>query len=275
MAARRTGLPLVTTFHGFYGARTAPKRLYNSSMIRGDKVIAGSQFMARHIVATYHCPPDRVVTIPRGIDIEKFDPRAVDPARVQLLRGEWRIPENSHVALLPARLTRWKGQLLLLDALAALDRPDLIAVFVGDPQGREAYVTELHDRTRELGLEGQVRIIGHCADMPAAMLAADVIVSASTDAEAFGRVPVEAMAMGRPIVAADHGGAAETLRSERGATFGELFPAGDSAALADALTKALTQQSVAADARQHVVEHYSTAVMCARTLALYRELVPA
>ncbi len=276
IAAKLTGLPYVTTFHGFYGARNALKRLYNSVMIRGNCVIAGSRFMATHIHESYGCPRDRIALIPRGIDTDRFDPARIPDGRAQALRQEWGANPARKLVLLPGRLTRWKGQGLLLDALAQCRDQALFTVMVGDPQGRTGYVDELKTQIRKLDLADTVHIAGHVSDMPAAYKAADIIVSASTDAEAFGRVPVEAMAMGKQVVAADHGGASETLRAADGQTkFGTLFAPGSAKALSEALRQAATAMpdpEVATAARAHVIAHYSTQSMCRQTLALYRTL---
>lgn len=279
IAARLTGVALVTTFHGLYSAGNVFKRFYNSVMLRGERVIAGSHFIAGHIRSTYHPPKDHIAVIARGIDMQRFDPASVGLSRVAALRLEWKIPDGALVVLLPARLTRWKGQLMFVEALAALNRTDVTGVMCGDAQGRDGYELEIRALAQRHGIGKQLRITGNVADMPAAYCAAHVAVSASIDAEAFGRVPVEAMAMGCTIIAADHGGAAETLRpQEGGAAFGSLFPPGDVAALAEALARALTgprgggPEQIAA-ARAHVRANYSTISMCAQTLALYHEVL--
>lgn len=278
-AAGITGVPFVTTFHGFYGAGNIFRRLYNSVMLRGVRVIAGSHFMAAHIRAAYHPPTDHIAVIARGIDVARFDPAAVAPERVAALRQEWKIPGGMQIILLPARLTRWKGQLLFVAALAGLNRRDVIGVLCGDAQGRAGYEQEIQAAAHRHGVAAQLRIPGNVADMPAAYCAAHIAVSASSDAEAFGRVPVEAMAMGCTTVAADHGGAAETLRTqENGQAFGALFTPGDAAGLGVALTQALARPrgggaEQAAAARAHVLANYSTASMCAQTLALYRDVL--
>lgn len=279
IAARLTGVPFVTTFHGFYNAQNPFKRFYNRIMLRGARVIAGSHFMAAHIRSTYHPQTDHVVVIARGIDAHRFNPEAVSPERVAALRQAWKIPDGARIVLLPARLTRWKGQLLLVEALAKLDRADVIVALCGDAQGRDGYEQEIRALAQKLGVAAQLRITGDIADMPAAYCCAHIAVSASSDAEAFGRVPVEAMAMGCSIVAADHGGAAETLRtSDDGPAFGVLFAPGDAAALTAALARALAAPrgggaERAAAARAHVLANYSTQRMCAQTLALYREVL--
>lgn len=279
LASRLSGVAMLTTFHGFYSAGNCFKRFYNSVMLRGVRVIAGSDFMAAHIKSVYHPSTDHIAVIPRGIDLARFDRLAVTDARVEELRTQWDIPPGARIIALPARLTRWKGQLLFVEALARLERTDCIGVLCGDAQGREEYVQEIRRLAERLGVAPQLRITGNTADMPALYALADIIVSASSDPEAFGRIPVEAMAMGCTIVAADHGGAAETLCPQPpGQAFGLLFAPGDAAALCAALHRALAMPrgggaQQAAAARAHVAAHYSTHSMCAQTLALYQQIL--
>lgn len=274
-AARRLGVPFVTTFHGTYNFNGAIKRRYNAIMVSGDRVIAISEFIADHIRANYQVDPARITTIPRGIDLDIFNPAAVPAPRIIQLAQRWRLPDGAPVVMLPGRLTRWKGQSVFLDAIARLGREDTCAVIVGGEEGRGDYRAELEAQAARLGIAGQMRFVGHCDDMAAALMLADVVVSASTDPEAFGRVPVEAQAMGRPVVATDHGGARETVL--RGAT-GWLVPPADADAMAAAIDKALSlspedRATLAERATSHVRKHYGKALMCARTLAVYDEVL--
>jgi glycosyltransferase involved in cell wall biosynthesis len=273
-AARRTKRPFLTTFHGTYNERGRLKHLYNSVMVRGDLVIAISQHIAELIMTRYGTDPSRIRLIPRGIDLDQFDPRRVASARVLRLWDQWRLEESMPVVMLPGRLTRWKGQMVLIEALARLGRTDIRCVLVGSDQGRSGYRAALEARIRELGLGMVTRLVDHCADMPAAYLLADVVVSASTDPEGFGRVMVEAQAMGRPVIATDHGGARETLLE--GET-GWLVPPGDPEALAARLATALTldaraRKAMAERAIAHARFNFGKDLMCARTLAVYDEL---
>ena len=274
-AAKRTGRPFVTTFHGTYGAGNPVKRFYNSVMTRGDRVIAISRFIARHMIDTYGADPARIRVIPRGVDFVSFAPEQVSPERMSVLARAWRIPDGVPLVLLPGRLTRWKGQTVLIEAIAELARADIFCVLAGADQGRASYRRELERLIEARGVASQVRLVGDCRDMPAAYMLADVVVSASTAPEAFGRVVAEAQAMGRPVVATDHGGARETLIP--GDT-GWLVRPGDPAALAHALATALgigaeARQRLAARAIQHAREHFSRDVMCRDTLKVYAELL--
>ncbi len=279
IAARLAGVPFVTTHHGIYRAGNVAKRLYNSVMVKGDAVIANSQWTAERIRAEYRRAPQRLTVIARGADLELFDPAAVAPERISRLRAQWGANDGDLVVLLPGRLTRWKGQGVLIEALAQLKHagrlPPLIAVLAGDAQGRDSYAAELRQAVGAAGLTEVVALPGHVSDMAAAYLAADIVISASTQPEPFGRVPVEAGAMGRPVIATDHGGARETVIGE---VSGLLIPPSDPAALAAALERLIAlglegRAAMGAKGRAQVRERFTRERMCAETIALYRELL--
>lgn len=281
IAARASGVPFVTTYHGIYNASHALKRFYNSIMAKGDVVIANSQWTADHILREHGAPRGRIVVIHRGVDLERFDAGAVAPGRVQAMRARFGLAPGETAILLPGRLTRWKGQLVFVEALAQLARVGALgaakAILAGDAQGRDAYVRELEQSIQANGLANSVRIADHISDMPAAYLACDIAVSASTDPEAFGRVAAEAGAMARPVVATGHGGARETVVD---GLSGLLIPPGDAGALANALKTMLAmpdgaRREMGARGRAHVAAHFSLERMCGDALAVYRGLLSA
>lgn len=255
------------------------KRFYNSVMARGDAVIANSQWTANHILAEYDFKPKRLTVIPRGVDLQRFNPEIISVERITALRSRWGIREGDVVVLLPGRLTRWKGQTVLIQALGELRKADALgtirAIIAGDSQGRGHYEAELQWLAESLELGDALAIVGHVADMPAAYLASDIVVSASTDPEAFGRVAAEAGAMGRPVIATDHGGSREIIvRDESGI----LVAPGDAIELAETLHQlaaagAETRQQMGAAARAHVARNFTVERMCADTILLYRELL--
>jgi glycosyltransferase involved in cell wall biosynthesis len=279
LAARWSNIPFVVTYHGFYKASNPFKRFYNSVMVRGDAVIANSGWTADHIAQEYRTPPARLAVVPRGVDLQIFDPAGISPQRVSDLRKSWNAGDDDFVVLLPGRLTRWKGQSVLIDALATLKRKNTLgrihAVLAGDAQGRDAYEAELQKAIVNAGLSDRVRIAGHISDMAVAYGAADVVLSTSTEPEAFGRVAAEASAMGKPVIASDHGGARETVLP--GDT-GLLVPPGDAGALADALIGIAAmptemRDDMGAAGRAHIVRNFSRERMCTDTIALYRSLL--
>ncbi len=276
-ACRRARVPFVTTFHARYKFGNPLKKLYNSVMVRGDRVIAISDYIARHIRDNYRVDPDRIRTIPRGVDLDIFSPERVSPERVIKLTLDWRLPDGVPVILMPARLTRLKGHAVLLKALTRLDRQDIRCLIVGSNQGRTGYRRELEAMIDKLKLQSVVHITDHCDDMAAAYKLSDVVVNASTDPEGFGRVIVEAQALGRPVIASDIGGPRETVID--GET-GWLTPPNDPAALAATLMKALglneyQRKALAERSIANVAQHYSRVKMTDDTLAVYDEVLAA
>ena len=274
-AARAAGVPFLTTYHGTYGQSNALKRWYNSVMVKGERVIAISDFIAGHIRQIYGVPTNRIRVIPRGVDLARFDQNAISQERMIDLALKWRLPDGMPVIMLPGRLTRWKGQSVFIEAIEKLGRKDIQCLLVGSDQGREGYRRELEQEIERRGLGNVMHVIDDCNDMPAAYMLTDLVVSASTDPEAFGRVIVEAQALGRPVVATDHGGARETVIEN---VTGWLTPPGDSTALAQAIGKALTLDAaeriyLSERAIEHVRANYTKDLMSRRTLAVYNELL--
>lgn len=284
-AAKLLKLPFVTTYHGSYNSRSAVKTLYNSVMARGDIVIANSAYTAELILSKHPMARDRIRVVNRGTNFSAFAPAAVGADRVQALRKAWGVEPHQRIVLLPGRLTGWKGQRVLIEAARLMrDGGDGETAFIlaGDAQGRDGYVRELDQLIAKAGLEGRVRRVGHCTDMPAAMLSAAVVAVPSTEPEAFGRVAVEAQAMGTPVVVSDLGAVPETVLAPPQVAPGERtgwrIPPDDPAALATGLAEALALRPSARDAlarraREHVERHFSLEAMVSETLDVYCALL--
>ncbi|MBX3536846.1 MAG: glycosyltransferase family 4 protein [Chelatococcus sp.] len=284
-AARALKIPLVTTYHGSYAGRSAVKVMYNSVMARGDVVIANSIYTADLIRAAHPVANGRIRVVYRGTDLAQYSASAVPPDRVEALRKSWGVPPHERIVLLAGRLTGWKGQTVLIDAARKLlDRGlrDVAFVLAGDHQGRDGYVRELDQQIEKLGLKGVVRRVGHCVDMPAAFLAASVVTVPSTEPEAFGRVAVEAQAMGTCVVVSDLGAVPETVLSPPQVPGSERtgwhVPPGNADALAEAIGEALdlgatALQGMAVRARRHVERNFSLESMVNETLDIYSALI--
>jgi len=274
-ACMGTQAHFMTTAHAPYNIANEAKRFYNSVMAKGERVIAISQYVADYMRDNYRLNDNRVRVIHRGIAMDRFHPTAVTPERMITLAKTWRIPDGANVVMLPGRLTRWKGHHILIEAMANLSRKDLFCVMIGSDQGRSEYRKELEQTIEEKGLGGHVRLVDHCNDMPAAYMLATVVVSASTDPEGFGRIPVEAQAMGRPVIATDHGGAKETVL--RGQT-GWLVEPGNAGDLAKAIEESLmlsaNQRAILATrAMNHIANNFTREGMADQTLNVYAELL--
>lgn len=275
LAAKMTGCKLVTTFHGIYNFKGRAKHYYNSIMTRGEKVVAISNFTANHIRTHYSCTEPTLTVIPRGADMEYFNPKNVSRHRILQAAKTLAIPEDKPLILLPGRLTRWKGHFFLLEALHALEKGSFACIFVGDDKGHGEYRNTLEARIKEYGLQDTVFIKGNISDMPAAYQLADIIVSASLEPEAFGRVAIEAQAMGKLLVATNIGGSCETVLPGK---TGWLVTPNDTKALTQALQQALAlnareRKEISLSAREHIQNNFSLELMCSKTLAVYRELL--
>jgi glycosyltransferase involved in cell wall biosynthesis len=275
LAARATGVPLVATYHGIYGARTGLKRWYNAVMTRGDVIIANSTFTRDHILAEHRLDATRLVVVPEGVDTARFDPAAVIPERVAAVRAAWGLDARDRrpVIVLAARWTWWKGHRLLVEALGRMPgRDKVVLILTGAAGAPSDEVAAVEAAATVAGLAGGVRIVGPCDDMPAAWLAADLAVAPSTAPESFGRSVVEAGAMARPVLASSMGAPAETVI--HGQT-GWLAPPGDIEAWTAALETALAAEpealaAMGRAARERVRGLYSLDAMCEATFSVYR-----
>lgn len=260
---------LVTTFHGFYSINA-----YSAVMARGERIIAVSRTIQRHIQQAYGVPGRRIEVIYRGFDDTRFDPAAVGRERITALHQSWGVSDPAKpVILFPGRITRLKGHGLFIRALARIRGLPWTALCVGDLTTNPALVAELRMMAQDQGLGERIRFTGHCDDIPAALMLARVVAAPSIQPESFGRTAVEAQAMGKPVVAAAHGGSLETVRHER---TGWLVPPGDPVAMADALSRALTDperaNAMGQAGRKWVRTRFNTRRMQEATAKLYQEV---
>jgi glycosyltransferase involved in cell wall biosynthesis len=285
LAARRTGRPFVTTYHGAYSDSGPIKGLYNSVMGRSDRVIANSRYTADLIASRQRVARDRIRIIYRGIDTAIFDPSEVPPGLAARLRESWGVEPETKIVLLAARLTGLKGQRQAIEAAALLDRDgaleDAVVILAGDAQRKESYRQELVRRIAHYGLQDKVKLVGHCQDMAVAFLAAHVALVPSLVPETFGRTSIEAQAMGCPVIVYDTGALPETIAAaesgDPGFT-GWLAPFRDIEALASRIKIALaltTAERAAIGARgsARVGALFDLSQMQVKTLAVYDELL--
>lgn len=277
-AAKACGIPFMTTFHGVYNFSNNLKLRYNSVMVRGVKTIAVSQYIQNHILDHYQkfgITADKIKVITRGIDCQRFDPNMVSAERLRILGQQWRLPDDVPIIMLPGRVTRWKGHELLLKSLSQIKDQPFHCIFVGDENENPNYTKQLFKQISHAGLGGRVQFVGACQEMAVALMLADIVVSASTDPEAFGRVVVEAQAMGRQVIAPQHGGAVEQI--EQGKT-GWLFKPSDADSLASNLRVVLglsleQRQNLSHASRDSVLQNFSLDSMLTATIDIYRQIL--
>ena len=280
-AARLENVRSVATYAGIYNAKSDLKRWYNGGMVRADMTIANSDFTRAHILKTYKdVAPERVISIPRGVDLKRFDPESFDVPRIMKMEEEWGTNSDDKRVrfMLAARLTKWKGQMLILEAariLKAEGIDNFHIIMAGDDQGRTGYLQSLLKTISDYGLADHVRMAGHVTDMPSAYHLCHFALAPSLEPEAFGRTAVEPQAMQRPPLAADHGATRETVVPDE---TGWLVKPKDARAWADAMKTAMAlperrRFEMGRAGRRRVRDLFSLEAMCAATLDVYRALL--
>ena len=282
IASKITSRKFVTTFHGTYNFKSNLKKLYNSVMVRSDLIIAGSNFIFSHIkenYSNYLNQKKKLLVIFRGINVDYFDPTTKLETEEKKLLKQWEIEKDKKIILLPGRLTTWKGQEVFIEAInlvnIELGYEAFYAVILGSDQGRDLYKKKLIRLSEQYRLTKQLRFIDHCKDMALAYKVSDIIVSASIEPEAFGRVSVEAQSMEKPIIASNIGGSNETVVDEK---TGYLFRAGDAKSLSQKILKTLTIDEtqlklIGIEGRKNIVQKFNVEKMCFSTYSEYKRLI--
>ena len=281
-ASKVTGRKFVTTFHGTYNFSGKLKKFYNSVMVRSDLIIAGSNFIFAHIKENYASLIDikkKFLVIFRGINVDYFDPGTTIETEEKKLLKKWEILDNKKIILMPGRLTSWKGQELFIEAVnlvnIELGYEAFYAVILGSDQGRDLYRKKLNRLCEQYRISKQIKFIDHCKDMALAYKISDIVISASIEPEAFGRVSVEAQSMQKLIIASNIGGSNETIIDEK---TGLLFEAGDSKSLSKKIIRALTMdestlKTIGIEGRKNIIKKFNVEKMCFSTYSEYKRLL--
>ena len=282
LATKLTRRKFVTTFHGTYNFNSKFKKLYNSVMVRSDLIIAGSNFIFSHIKANYSellKLKKKFLVIFRGINVDYFDPSSKLEEDEKKLLKKWEIDKEKKIILAPGRLTSWKGQEMLIEAVnltkVELGYEAFHLVILGSDQGRDLYKKKLIRTTEQYRLTNQIKFIDHCKDMALAYQVSDIVISPSIEPEAFGRVAVEAQSMEKLIIASNIGGSNETIINEK---TGFLFEAGDSNSLSKRIIQAITMDETSLklmgkEGRKNIIKKFNVEKMCFSTYSEYKRLL--
>ena len=281
-ATKITRRKFVTTFHGTYNFKNSIKKFYNSVMVRSDLIIAGSNFIFSHINQNYPKYLDlkkRFLVIFRGINVDYFDSSTTLDSEENRLISDWEVDKNKKIILMPGRLTAWKGQETFIEALNLVNKElgydSFNAVILGSDQGRDIYTKKIKRLAEQYRLTSQLKFIEHCKNMPLAYKISDIVVSASVEPEAFGRVAVEAQSMEKPIIASDIGGSNETVIDN---VTGFLFQSGNAEALSKKIVEALQLdesrlKSIGIEGRKNIIKKFNVEKMCFSTYSEYKKLL--
>ncbi|MDC6479955.1 glycosyltransferase family 4 protein [Candidatus Pelagibacter sp.] len=281
-ATKITRRKFVTTFHGTYNFKNSIKKFYNSVMVRSDLIIAGSNFIFSHINQNYPKYLDlkkKFLVIFRGINVDYFDSSTTLDSEENRLISDWEVDKNKKIILMPGRLTAWKGQETFIEALNLVNKElgydSFNAVILGSDQGRDIYTKKIKRLAEQYRLTSQLKFIEHCKNMPLAYKISDIVVSASVEPEAFGRVAVEAQSMEKPIIASDIGGSNETITDN---VTGFLFQSGNAEALSKKIVEALQLdesrlKSIGIEGRKNIIKKFNVEKMCFSTYSEYKKLL--
>jgi|TARA_Y100000816_G_scaffold45951_1_gene28779 glycosyltransferase involved in cell wall biosynthesis len=281
-ATKITGRKFVTTFHGTYNFRSSIKKFYNSIMLKSDLVIAGSNFIFSHIkdnYSKYLSHNKKFLVIFRGINTEYFDPTTTLEHDENKLLKNWGLNRGKKIVLMPGRLTSWKGQELFIESINLVNKElgyeAFYGIILGSEQGRKVYKKKLERLVEQYRLNNQVKFIENCKNMPLAYKVSDIVVSASIEPEAFGRVAVEAQCMKKPIIASNIGGSKETIVKDNTGIF---FESGNPQSLSSKIIEILqldetTLKSMGNEGRKNVIKKFNIEKMCSTTLTEYKKLI--
>ncbi len=277
-----TNRVFVTTFHGTYNFKSKIKKFYNSIMLRSKLTIAGSNFIFDHInenYSEYLNKKKKLRVIFRGINVDYFSQKNISILKQEKLKREWNLDTNKFTILMPGRLTYWKGQEKFIESLNILiedyNKSDFQAILLGSDQGRKVYTKKLYSLVERYSLTKKIKFINNCREMPLAYSLTDVVVSASIEPEAFGRVAVEAQSMSKPIIASNIGGSKETVLNKK---TGFLYKHDDPRELAKNLNTVieLSQEElkfIGNEGRKNITKKFDVEVMCDSNLREYKKLL--
>jgi glycosyltransferase involved in cell wall biosynthesis len=281
-ATKITRRKFVTTFHGTYNFKNSIKKFYNSVMVRSDLIIAGSNFIFSHINQNYSKYLDlkkKFLVIFRGINVDYFELSTILDSEENRLISDWEVDRNKKTILMPGRLTAWKGQETFIEALNLVNKElgyeSFNAIILGSDQGRDIYTKKIKRLAEQYRLTSQLKFIEHCKNMPLAYKISDIVVSASVEPEAFGRVAVEAQSMEKPIIASDIGGSNETIIDN---VTGFLFQSGNAEALSKKIIEVLQLdesrlKSIGIEGRKNIIKKFNVEKMCFSTYSEYKKLL--
>ncbi len=272
MAAKATGISLITTFHGIYNFKGALKKFYNSIMTEGKMVIAVSNFVRQHIIDNYKIDEKNITVIHRGVNHEEFSCEHVSDEMLAKFREKYKVPKGATVMLLPSRMTSWKGHMVLIDALEKIKHLNFYCIMAGDLSRHPAYIERMKSKISKYKLQGKIQLFGNEPKMLGLYGIADIVLSTSIEPEAFGRTIIEAQSMEKLVIATNIGGASETIEDN---VTGFHVPPGDSDVLAAKIEHCLSllgsdeAKKITKNARKSTSEKFSLDMMLKNTLSIY------
>ena len=265
-------IPVITSVHMRFRKTNFFKNIYNSILTKGDRIIAISKHIEKSIKASFPQVSDKIKVIHRGVDLNLFDSSNINPARIIAQSQLIGLTDNLPVIMMASRPAMWKGYFILIEALSKVN-DNFQCVLIGAADGDYKFQNLLIKKIIKFKLEGKVKLVKSSKDIQAAMVLCDIIVMPSVTPEPFGRIVVEAQAMGKIPIAFDHGGPSETIIDGKTGFLAEPISA-DSLAEKISLAlslKASKRKKMGDNSKKFVFKNFSHKRMCNLTLSLYKQ----
>ena len=267
-------IPVITSVHMRFRRTNIFKKIYNSVLTKGDAVIAISKHIEKSIKTVFPKVGHKINVIHRGVDLELFNPNNIQAGRIIAQSKTLNLRDNVPVIVMASRPAMWKGYSVLITALSKV-KEDFQCVLIGAGDGSTKFQKILIDKIIRLKLEAKVKLLKSTRDIQAAMILGDIVVMPSLTPEPFGRVILEAQALGKIPIAFNHGGASETIINGKTGFLAEplkIESLAENISLALNL-KAIKKEKMGDYSKKFVSKNFSHNRMCNLTLSLYKQCI--
>mgnify|MGYP003339254784 FL=1 len=267
-------IPIITSVHMRFRKSNFFKKYYNSILTKGNFIIAISKHIERSVKNSFPNVSGKIKVIHRGVDLDLFNPNNINPARIIYQSKHLNLKDNVPVIIMAARPAMWKGYQVLIKALSKV-KHNFQCVFIGAGDGNQKFQNILIKKIIQSKLETKIKLIGSTRDIQAAMILGDLIIMPSLTPEPFGRIVLEAQALGKIPIAFDHGGASETIIDGKTGFLAEPF---NVESLSEKISFALSlkpqkREKIGEFAKKIVSKNYSHHRMCNLTISLYKQTI--
>jgi glycosyltransferase involved in cell wall biosynthesis len=263
-ANKSLNIKVVSTVHGFNSVG-----FYSSIMQKSDAVICVSNSIKEYIQKHYQTSENKITVIPRGIDLELFNPKNIDETFMENFKKEFNLKDKFIVSSV-GRVTQLKDYETFIKAILLVKKeiPNIVGLIVGGVRSdKEDYLNSLKSLTKELNLEENIIFTGSQNKIEQIYALSDVVISSSKKPESFGRAVAEAICMNKPVIATNHGGVKDIIIEN---VNGFFFEVGDDKSLANNILKS---KKLSFDGYNYISNNFSLENMLDKTIAVYKKVL--
>ncbi|BAK74169.1 glycosyltransferase family 4 protein [Arcobacter sp. L] len=263
-ANKRLNIKVVSTVHGFNSVG-----FYSSIMQKADAVICVSNSIKEYIQKNYQTPQYKITVIPRGIDLELFNPSNLDEDFINEFKEKYDLKDKFIISSV-GRVTQLKDYETFIKAINLVKKeiPQLKALIVGGTRSdKEDYLNSLKILIKELNLQDNIIFTGSQSKIAEIYALSDIVVSSSKKPESFGRAVAEAIALNTPVVATNHGGVKDIIIDN---VNGFFFEVGDEKELANNILKS---KNLKFNGYNYIASNFSLENMVKNTIEVYKKVI--